>query len=66
MSAHARDITILTPSKVADFVHRLEWRMGRKVEAVTVSMCDGVIEIRMSGGSKTSSTNPADLVDMNE
>lgn len=54
---------MLSPSKVADYVQRLEAKLGRRIERATI-LPGGGIEVMMSGGQNT--TNPADLVDMTE
>ncbi len=55
--------TMLSPAKVADYVQRLEARLGRRVECATI-LPSGGIEVRIAG--VTTPTNPADLVDMTE
>ena len=55
--------TMLSPAKVADYVQRLEARLGRRVECATI-LPSGGIEIRIAGAATP--TNPADLVDMSE
>lgn len=54
---------ILSPSRVADYVMRLEAKLGRHVECATI-LPGGGIEVRMAGGGMPA--NPADLVDMSE
>ena len=55
--------TMLSPAKVADYVQRLEARLGRRVECATI-LPSGGIEVRIAGANAP--TNPADLVDMSE
>ncbi len=54
---------MLSPAKVADYVQRLEARLGRRVECATI-LPSGGIEVRIAGANAP--TNPADLVDMSE
>jgi len=54
---------MLSPAKVADYVQRLEARLGRRVECATI-LPGGGIEVRISGANAPA--NPADLVDMSE
>jgi len=66
MNAHVspnHSEAMLSPSKVADYVLRLEVKLGRCVDRATI-LPGGGIEVRMSSSDK--STNPADLVDMTE
>ena len=66
MNAHVRQNpheAMLSPSKVADYVLRLEAKLGRRIERATI-LPSGGIEVRMSGRDEP--TNPADLVDMSE
>ena len=66
MSEHIREHpkpAMLSPLRVADYVLRLEARLGRRVEHATV-LPDGGIQVKMAAGGH--STNPADLVDMTE
>ena len=65
MNAHVRQNgnDLLSPARVADYIHRIEARLGRRIEAATI-MPDGGIEVRMADGDQPS--NPADLVDMTE
>lgn len=55
--------SMLSPAKVADYVQRLEARLGRRVECATI-LPGGGIEVRIAGAAIP--TNPADLVDMSE
>lgn len=66
MNAHVRPNpgdAMLSPSKVADYVLRLEAKLGRRIERATI-LPGGGIEVRMSASGEP--TNPADLVDMSE
>ena len=66
MNAHVRSNpgeALLSPAKVADYVQRLEAKLGRQVERATI-LPGGGIEVRMSG--RDVPANPADLVDMSE
>lgn len=66
MTAHTKQnpaASMLSPAKVADYVLRLETKLGRRIDRATI-LPTGGIEVRMSGQMET--TNPADLVDMSE
>ena len=66
MTKHIRENSkpsMMSPLRVADYVRRLESRLGRRVEHATV-LPDGGIQVKMADGGH--STNPADLVDMTE
>lgn len=66
MNAHVRnngDTTLLSPARLADYVLKLETRLGRQVDRATI-LPGGGIEVRIVGSSTPA--NPADLVDMNE
>lgn len=54
---------MLSPARVADYVLRLEAKLGRRIDKATI-LPGGGIEVRMAGIGEA--TNPADLVDMSE
>lgn len=58
---------MLSPSKVADYVQRLEAKLGRIVDRAVI-LPDGGIEVCMQSVAQRGggSANPADLVDMSE
>jgi hypothetical protein len=57
---------MLTPSKAADYIQKIETKLDRRVDRAVI-LPDGGIEVSLTGAQSGNETaNPADLVDMSE